>query len=73
MFVSCVCCGVLSRCELLRRADHSFRGVLPVACAMCVCVCVCLLLINLNNAEPRSALGCFAIEKNKIFQQFVLN
>jgi hypothetical protein len=28
MFVSCVCC-VFYRKWLLRRADHSFRGVLP--------------------------------------------
>jgi hypothetical protein len=38
IFVCCVCC-VLSREWPLRRADHSFRGVLP---DLCVCVCVCL-------------------------------
>ena len=38
MFLSCVCC-MLSRYRPLRRADHSFRGVLP---GVCVCVCVCV-------------------------------
>jgi hypothetical protein len=39
VFVCCVC-AVLCRYRPLRRADLSFRGVLPSVC-VCVCVCVC--------------------------------
>jgi hypothetical protein len=61
MFVPCVCC-VLCREWLMRRADHSFRGVLPV-----VCVCVCLIVCDLETStvrRPRPELGRWATEKN---------
>ena len=48
MFVPCACC-VLYRQRPLRRADHSFRGALPV----CVCVCNCVLSRNLKNGGLR--------------------
>jgi hypothetical protein len=35
-----ICCVVL--CRSLRRADHSFRGVLP-------CVCMCVIKISLKG------------------------
>ena len=40
MFVCCVCCA-LCRWRHMRRADHSFRRVLPGVC-VCVCVCLCV-------------------------------
>ena len=41
MLVSCVCC-VLCKQWGLRRADRSFRGVLPGVC-VCVRVCICMI------------------------------
>ena len=44
IFVSCVCCVFCGQ-RPLRRADHSFGGVLPGVCVcvcLCVCVCVCV-------------------------------
>ena len=55
MFVSCVCC-VLCRQRPLRRAEHSFRGVLP---GVCVCVCVCDLETS-RVRRSRPQLGCCA-------------
>jgi hypothetical protein len=40
----------------VRRADHSFRGVLPSVVCVCVCVCVfCVCVIVC--AEPGSVVG----------------
>jgi hypothetical protein len=56
MFFNCVCC-VLFRYRPLRRADHSFGGVLPGAC-------VCdLETSKIKRARP--ILGCCAAEKEK--------
>jgi hypothetical protein len=46
-FVSCVRC-VLFRCWPLRRADHSFRKVLPALCVYFMCL---KFLVNLKILE----------------------
>jgi hypothetical protein len=64
MFVCCVCC-VLCRWRPLRRADHSFRGVLL---DVCVCVCVCLIVCDIETSTvrwPGSVLGCWRHRKRK--------
>jgi len=72
-----VCCWDWSFCDdLITRSEESCRLRATCACVyvcvcmyvcvcVCVCVCMCLCSINLNNAEPWSALGRFAIGQNK--------
>ena len=45
MSIPFVC--VLCRYLPLRRADHSFRGILPCGCecVFVVCVCVCVMCV----------------------------
>ena len=56
MFISCVCC-VLCRYQPLRRADHSFRGVLPY-----VCVCV----VGTSATRRRRPESCCCVTDKKI-------
>jgi hypothetical protein len=62
----CLFCVVRQRS--VRRADHSFGGILPSVC-VCVCVCVCLIMCGLGTLKimgPMPDLGCCATEKEKI-------
>jgi len=60
-FFSCVSC-VLYKYHPLRRADHSFRGILPRAR---VFVCVCVFDLEMSTiTRLRPELGCGATEKN---------
>jgi hypothetical protein len=45
-------CCVLCRKRSLRRADHSFRGVLLNVC-LSVCVCVYLIVCHLETSTVR--------------------
>ena len=78
MFVSCVCCA-LCRQRPLRRADHSFRGVLLsvyLCVCVCVCVCVCLIVCDLATTKMmllRPELGCCAIENEKKISRCLFN
>ena len=56
LFVSCVC--VLYKLRPLRRADHSFRGILPILCVcvcvyVCVCEWVCLIVCDVETSTMR--------------------
>jgi len=60
MFIPCVCYR-LCRQRSLRRADHSFREVLPG-----VCMCVCLSLCDIETSTMMrygSDLGSCATRK----------
>jgi hypothetical protein len=74
MFVSWECC-VLCRYRLLRRADHSFRGVLSSECEyVCVfgCVCFCLWSRNLKRGKRRPELGSCAARKKYFFTNVLI-
>ena len=67
MFVCCVCCA-LCRWRHMRRADHSFRGVLPGVC-VCVCLCVCACVSSCmcdqgisTLRQPMPEISCCARE-----------
>jgi len=58
MLVCCVYC-VFCRLRPLRRAEHSYRGVLP-----CVCVCVCVLHTP-RQRDGLSTISAAASQKNR--------
>ena len=49
-----------------RRADHSFRGILPDVW-VCVCVCVCLIVCDLENSKRDGQGPISAVVPQKAF------